>query len=63
MVDIAKGGKAKPVLTNENGIIEVDTFKGLSKIDKIILGPRNMPSSEEGRGLIRDENGELVFTK
>jgi nitrite reductase/ring-hydroxylating ferredoxin subunit len=61
MADLAKGGKTKPVLTNKDGIIEVDTFKGLAKIDEIILGPKNMPSSENGRGLIRNESGELVF--
>jgi nitrite reductase/ring-hydroxylating ferredoxin subunit len=61
MADVDAGGRAKPVLTNKDGIIEVDTFKGLTKIDDIVLGPKNMPSSADGRGLIRDEQGNLVF--
>jgi hypothetical protein len=61
MADVAKGACAKPVLTNKNGIIEVDTFKGLAHIDDIIIGPKNMPSSEDGRGLIHDADGKLVF--
>ena len=61
MADVDAGGRAKPVLTNKDGIIEVDTFKGLTKIDDIVLGPNNMPSSADGRGLIRDEQGNLVF--
>ncbi|MFT5440365.1 MAG: nitrite reductase/ring-hydroxylating ferredoxin subunit [Alphaproteobacteria bacterium] len=61
MEDVAAGGKAKPALTNKDGIIEVDTFKGLVKTGDIVLGPKNMPSSEDGRGLIRDADGNLVF--
>ena len=61
MADVDAGGRAKPVLTNKDGIIEVDSFKGLTKIDDIVLGPKNMPSSADGRGLIRDEQGNLVF--
>ena len=61
MEDVASGGKGKPVLTNKDGIIEVDTFKGLAKTGDIVLGPKNMPSSEDGRGLIRDADGNLVF--
>ena len=62
MADVAQGGRAKPVLTNKDGIVEVDTFKGLVNPDDIVLGPENMPSSKDGRGLIRDAKGELVFT-
>jgi len=61
MAQVAKGGRAKPVLTNADGIVEVDTFKGLAHVDDIVLGPGNMPSSEDGRGLIRDADGNLVF--
>ncbi len=61
MEDVAAGGKAKPALTNKDGIIEVDTFKRLVKTGDIVLGPKNMPSSEDGRGLIRDADGNLVF--
>ena len=61
MADVANGRGAKPVLTDRRGIIEVDTFKGLAKAEDIVLGPNNMPSSEDGRGLIRDADGNLVF--
>lgn len=61
MDDVAAGKSAKPVAVNAEGIIEVDTFKGLARTAEIVLGPENMPSSKEGRGLIRDENGSLVF--
>ena len=61
MNDVAKGERPKPVITNKNGIIEVDTFKGFANMNEIRLGPENMPSSEDGRGLIRDDSGRLVF--
>ncbi|MEA2953805.1 MAG: hypothetical protein QOJ96_3325 [Alphaproteobacteria bacterium] len=61
MEDVANGRPAKPVITNNSGIIEVDTFKGLANTGDIQLGPTNMPSSQDGRGLIRDEQGKLVF--
>ncbi len=58
---VAQGGLPKRIETGENGIIEVDTFKGLVKAGDMVLGPANMPSSQDGRGLIRDEQGRLVF--
>ncbi len=61
MTDVANGKPAKPLVTNDDGILEVDTFKGLAKLDEIVIGPDNMPSSEDGRGLIRDPRGKLVF--
>lgn len=61
MDDVAAGKPAKPVLTNDKGVLEVDTFKGLAKASEIVLSPQNMPSSEDGRGLIRDKEGRLVF--
>jgi nitrite reductase/ring-hydroxylating ferredoxin subunit len=61
MDDVASGKRAKPLVTNNQGILEVDTFKGLAKKSDIVLGPKNMPSSHDGRGLIRDKDGRLVF--
>lgn len=61
IANMEKGGQPKSVSTNEDGIIEVDTFKGIAHVDDIILSAENMPSSENGRGLIRDERGDLVF--
>ncbi|MEE2955026.1 MAG: Rieske 2Fe-2S domain-containing protein [Pseudomonadota bacterium] len=61
MDDVEKGGKGKPVSVDEEGVIKVDTFKGFINTEDIVLGPENMPSSEDGRGLIRDKSGKLVF--
>jgi len=61
MDDVEKGGKGKPVSVDEEGVIKVDTFKGFINTEDIVLGPENMPSSEDGRGLIRDNSGNLVF--
>lgn len=61
MEEVANGKAAKPVVVNNSGIVEVDTFKGLAQTSEIQLGPNNMPSSLDGRGLIRDAQGQLVF--
>ena len=61
MQAVANGRPPKQVVTNSDGIIEVDTFKGLVRASDIKIGPENMPSSEDGRGLIRDHDGRLVF--
>lgn len=61
MQAVANGGRPKPVVTNEDGIIELDTFKGTVRTADAKIGPENMPSSERGRGLIRDGEGRLVF--
>jgi nitrite reductase/ring-hydroxylating ferredoxin subunit len=58
---IAKGAKPKPLATNADGVIEVDTFKGFLKPSEIVLSPQNMPSSKNGEGLIRDAEGRLIF--
>ena len=59
--NIANGKAPKAVATDRDGVIEVDTFKGMARVEDIVLAPANMPSSKEGRGLIRDEAGKLVF--
>jgi hypothetical protein len=59
--NVAAGKPPKPVATGADGVVEVDSFKGFADVSEIRLGPQNMPSSKDGRGLIRDENGELVF--
>lgn len=61
MDDVARGEPAKQMITDNEGVLHVDTFKGFATPDEIRLGPENMPSSENGAGLIRDENGDLVF--
>ncbi len=61
MEAVAQGNKPNIPQIDEQGIVHVDTFKGLAHPDEIKLSPENMPSSEQGRGLIRDEHGQLVF--
>ena len=59
--NVAKGLAPKTIVTDNEGVFEVDTFKGFAKPGEIHLGPQNMPSSKDGRGLIRDTAGRLVF--
>lgn len=62
MEDVAHGKDPKGVLRAESEMLEVDTFHGHVRVDELKIGPENMPSSTQGRGLIRDPNGNLVFT-
>ena len=59
--NVSNGKAPKTVATDSDGVIRVDTFKGLAQVHDIVLAPANMPSSEDGRGLIRDAAGQLVF--
>jgi hypothetical protein len=61
MEDVAAGHKPKAILANEAGLVEPDTFKGMISVDDLKVGPENMPSSRDGRGLVRDPTGKLVF--
>ncbi len=61
MEAVARGDKPKQVVVDENSVVKVDTFKGFAHPDEIHLGPDNMPSSEDGRGLIRAKKGALVY--
>jgi len=61
MEDVAQGKDPKGVLRKENGMLEVDTFHGHVRVDELEIGPENMPPSTDGRGLIRDQKGNLVF--
>jgi len=61
MADVAAGKDPKGVSRGVNGMLEVDTFHGHVKASELKIGPENMPSSTDGRGLIRDKNGDLVF--
>lgn len=61
MDDVANGKAPKGVARQANGMLEVDTFHGHVKASELKISPENMPSSSDGRGLIRDKNGELVF--
>ena len=61
MEDIAGGKKPKTIALDENGVVEADTFKGLVTVDELKVGPENMPSSRDGRGLLRDATGKLAF--
>ena len=61
MDDVAAGRRPKSHVLDNEGVFETDTFKGLAGPNEITIGPRNMPSSKDGRGLIRDRDGRLVF--
>jgi hypothetical protein len=61
MEDVANGKDPKGVHRRQKGMLEVDTFHGHVKVSELKIGPENMPSSMDGRGLIRDRNGNLVF--
>jgi len=61
MDDVAHGKDPKGVIREDNGMLEVDTFHGHVHINELRIGPENMPSSADGRGLIRDSQGNLVF--
>jgi hypothetical protein len=61
MEDVANGKDPKGINRQLNGMLEVDTFHGHVKASELKIGPQNMESSINGRGLIRDKNGELVF--
>lgn len=61
MQAVANGRKPKTISLNGNNLFKVDTYKGFAREAEIKLGPENMPSSENGRGLIRDAAGNLVF--
>jgi hypothetical protein len=61
MDDVAHGKDPKGVIREDNGMLEVDTFHGHVHINELKIGPENMPSSADGRGLIRDSQGNLVF--
>jgi len=39
----------------------VDTFHGHIKASELEIGPKNLPSSRDGGGFIRDKEGKLVF--
>ena len=61
MADVAEGKDPKGVDRQPKAMLEVDTFHGHVRVDELKIGPHNMPSSMEGRGLLRDKNGNLVF--
>jgi hypothetical protein len=61
MDDVAHGKDPKGTTRQADGMLEVDTFHGHVKVKELKIGPQNMPSSMEGRGVIRDQNGKLVF--
>jgi len=61
MEDVASGREPKGISRLEREMLEVDTFHGHIKAVELEIGPRNLPSSLNGRGLIRDRSGKLVF--
>ncbi|WP_194726451.1 Rieske 2Fe-2S domain-containing protein [Noviherbaspirillum malthae] len=62
MEAVAQGEKPKTIPLDADGIFKVDTYKGFANQSELRLSSENMPSSEDGRGLIRDSDGNPVFT-
>jgi nitrite reductase/ring-hydroxylating ferredoxin subunit len=61
MADVAEGRDPKGVERQPKAMLEVDTFHGHVNAKELNIGSQNMPSSRDGRGLIRDQDGKLVF--
>jgi nitrite reductase/ring-hydroxylating ferredoxin subunit len=61
MEDVAQGRDPKGVTRAASEMLEVDTFHGHINVTELKIGRENMPSSTDGRGLIRDQDGNLVF--
>lgn len=61
MEAVANGKDPKGVDRKPREMLEVDTYHGHIKASQIKIGPENMPPSTNGRGLIRDSRGNLVF--
>jgi hypothetical protein len=61
MEDVANGNDPKGMFREAKEMLEVDTYHGHVNVSDLKIGPENMPSSTEGRGLIRDKDGNLVF--
>jgi nitrite reductase/ring-hydroxylating ferredoxin subunit len=61
MEAVANGKDPKGVDRMPREILEVDTFHGHVKTSELKIGAENMPASTDGRGLIRDRHGKLVF--
>jgi hypothetical protein len=61
MEQVAADEQPKAILNNDQDVVEADTFKGLVTVDELKVGPENMPSSRDGRGLLRDATGKLLF--
>ena len=61
MADVADGRAPKGAERHLKAMVEVDTFHGHVNVSELKIGPQNMPSSRDGRGLIRDKEGGLIF--
>jgi hypothetical protein len=61
MADVAEGRDPKGVHREAKAMLEVDTFHGHLHVNDLKIGPENLPTSRHGAGLIRDQDGKLVF--
>ena len=61
MADVAEGRTPKGAEPQAKTMVEVDTFHGHVNVNDLKISPQNMPSSRDGRGLIRDKDGRLIF--
>jgi hypothetical protein len=61
MEDAASGKRLKAGTDGKKEMLEVDTFHGHIQASELEFSSNNLPSSLDGRGLIRDSSGNLVF--
>ena len=61
MEAVARGETPKLPARDARGVVVTDTYKGPIPSAELKLGPANLPTSEDGRGLIRKPDGELAF--
>jgi phenylpropionate dioxygenase-like ring-hydroxylating dioxygenase large terminal subunit len=61
MEAVTEGRDPKGAWREDRGVLEVDTYRGPLHVSELHLGRENLPSFIGGKGLIRDESGNLVF--
>lgn len=61
MEDAVSGKRPKAGTDGKKEMLEVDTFHGHIQASELEFSSKNLPSSLDGRGLIRDSSGNLVF--
>ena len=61
MEDVDSGKQPKRVWREKKEMVEVDTFHGHIKASELEISSKNLPSSLNGRGLIRDSAGNLIY--
>jgi nitrite reductase/ring-hydroxylating ferredoxin subunit len=61
MLDTAEGRPPKGSRWPAEQMVEVDTVHGHITASELHVSAQNLPSSRDGRGLLRDKEGKLIF--